>query len=80
MYSGGFSAYALLTSHVPAHGSREILVVFGSLTTCDPGDIYETIDNLERDNIRVSIVGLAAEVQICKLMCKRTKGKPEIAH
>jgi transcription initiation factor TFIIH subunit 2 len=46
----------------------------GSLTTCDPGDIYETIDSLVNENIRVSVVGLAAEVQICKLMCKKTKG------
>ncbi|GES85460.1 TFIIH basal transcription factor complex, subunit SSL1 [Rhizophagus clarus] len=60
--------------HVPAHGSREILIIMGSLTTCDPGDIYETIDSLVNENIRVSVVGLAAEVQICKFMCKKTKG------
>ncbi|CAI2167815.1 9146_t:CDS:2 [Funneliformis geosporum] len=60
--------------HVPSHGSREILIIMGSLTTCDPGDIYDTIDNLVNENIRVSVVGLAAEVQICKLMCKKTKG------
>jgi transcription initiation factor TFIIH subunit 2 len=63
-----------LFSHVPAHGSREILIIMGSLTTCDPGDIYETIDSLVNENIRVSVVGLAAEVQICKLVCKKTKG------
>ncbi|CAB4383312.1 TFIIH basal transcription factor complex, subunit SSL1 [Rhizophagus irregularis] len=60
--------------HVPAHGSREMLIIMGSLTTCDPGDIYDTIDSLVSENIRVSVVGLAAEVQICKLMCKKTKG------
>ncbi|RIA95487.1 Ssl1-like-domain-containing protein [Glomus cerebriforme] len=60
--------------HVPAHGSREILIIMGSLTTCDPGDIYDTIDSLVKENIRVSVVGLAAEVQICKHMCKKTKG------
>ncbi|CAG8789587.1 42522_t:CDS:2 [Gigaspora margarita] len=63
-----------MARHVPAHGSREILIIMGSLTSCDPGDINETIDNLVSENIRVSIVGLAAEVQICKLMCKKTKG------
>ncbi|CAH1757233.1 12061_t:CDS:2 [Entrophospora sp. SA101] len=60
--------------HVPSHGSREILIIMGSLTTCDPGDINITIENLIKENIHVSIVGLAAEVQICKLMCKKTKG------
>ncbi|CAG8459786.1 925_t:CDS:2 [Ambispora gerdemannii] len=51
--------------YVPAHGSREILVIFGSLSTCDPDNIYNTIDQLVKDSIRVSVVGLAAEVQIC---------------
>lgn len=29
--------------NLPSHASREILVIMGSLTTCDPGDITETI-------------------------------------
>lgn len=29
--------------NLPAHASREILVIMASLTTCDPGDINETI-------------------------------------
>jgi transcription initiation factor TFIIH subunit 2 len=28
---------------LPTHASREILVILGSLTTCDPGDINVTI-------------------------------------
>lgn len=28
---------------LPSHASREILVIMGSLTTCDPGDINTTI-------------------------------------
>lgn len=28
---------------MPAHTSKEILVVFSSLTTCDPANIYELI-------------------------------------
>ncbi|MBW0470411.1 hypothetical protein O181_010126 [Austropuccinia psidii MF-1] len=62
-------------SHLPLHGSREALVIFGSLTTCDPDDINKTIANLEADRMRVSIVGLAAEVRICKEICRRTQGK-----
>ncbi|CAG8598266.1 10467_t:CDS:2, partial [Diversispora eburnea] len=50
--------------HTPTHGSREILLIMGSLTSCDPGDIYESIEDLVKDNVRVSIVGLSAEVQI----------------
>ncbi|CAH7690767.1 Ssl1-like-domain-containing protein [Phakopsora pachyrhizi] len=62
-------------SHLPSHGSHEALMIMGSLTTCDPRDINETIKNLESDRMRVSIVGLAAEVHICKEICKRTQGK-----
>lgn len=29
--------------HMPTHTSREVLVIMGSLTTCDPGDITLTI-------------------------------------
>ncbi|CAG8746846.1 6970_t:CDS:2, partial [Acaulospora morrowiae] len=47
--------------HAPAHGTREVLIIMGSLTSCDPGDIYDTIENLVMDKIRVSVVGLAAE-------------------
>lgn len=28
---------------LPSHASKEILVIVGALTTCDPGDINETI-------------------------------------
>ncbi|XP_065891193.1 general transcription factor IIH subunit 2-like protein isoform X2 [Dysidea avara] len=52
--------------NVPSHASREILIIFGSLTTCDPGNILETIE--------CSIIGLAAEVNICKTLCHQTEG------
>lgn len=29
---------------LPSHASREVLVIMGSLTTCDPSDINVTID------------------------------------
>ncbi|KAI8145246.1 Ssl1-like-domain-containing protein [Fennellomyces sp. T-0311] len=59
---------------VPSHGSKEILLVFGALTTCDPTDIHDTVNLLQRENVRVNIVGLAAEVQICRELCTKTKG------
>lgn len=60
--------------NMPAHTSREVLVLFGSLTTCDPGDIHQTIKSLKEHNIRVSIIGLAAEVKICREIAKKTGG------
>lgn len=61
-------------AHVPQHVSREIVFIYGSLTSCDPGNISETVDRLCKDTIRVSIVGLSAEVQICKRLCSATNG------
>lgn len=61
-------------AHLPTANSREVLVLFGSLTTCDPGNIHDTMQALARDNVRVSMVCLAAEVRVCKDICKRTHG------
>jgi len=61
--------------NMPAYTSREVLVLFGSLTTCDPGDIKSTIKELKENQIRVSIIGLAAEVRICRQIAKETGGE-----
>ncbi|KAK0527279.1 hypothetical protein OC842_004921 [Tilletia horrida] len=61
-------------SHLPASNSREVLVIFGSLTTSDPGNIHDTMTALKRDNVRVNIVSLAAEMKICKEVCTQTGG------
>jgi len=66
-------AYSTL-KNMPAHTSREILILLGSLTSCDPGDIQETIDNLKSQSVRCSVIGLAAEVRICKWLCESTNG------
>jgi transcription initiation factor TFIIH subunit 2 len=58
--------------HAPSHGTREILIIYGALLSSDPGDIHDTINSLIKDRIRVSIIGLAAEVAICTELCKRT--------
>ncbi|GBP22388.1 General transcription factor IIH subunit 2 [Eumeta japonica] len=59
---------------LPSHASRELLVLFASLTTCDPSDIMTTIQGLKNDGIRCSVIGLAAEVRICKKLCMDTGG------
>ncbi|KAH8992865.1 Ssl1-like-domain-containing protein [Lactarius hatsudake] len=61
-------------SHLPTHSSREMLVIFGSLTTVDPGNIYETLSSCVKDRIRISLVALAAETKICRELCDKTGG------
>lgn len=61
-------------SHAPSHGTREVLIIYGALLSSDPGDIHDTIDALIADRIRVSVVGLSAQVAICAELCARTNG------
>ncbi|CEJ62084.1 Putative Component of the core form of RNA polymerase transcription factor TFIIH (Eurofung) [Penicillium brasilianum] len=66
--------------HTPSHGTREVLVIFGSLLSSDPGDIHQTINTLVTDKVRVRIVGLAAKVAICQELCSRTNRGDEMAY
>ncbi|KAF7250263.1 General transcription factor IIH subunit 2 [Varanus komodoensis] len=60
--------------HMPGHTSREVLVIFSSLTTCDPSNIYDLIKCLKAVKIRVSIIGLSAEVRVCTVLARETGG------
>ncbi|KAF3421330.1 hypothetical protein E2986_08302 [Frieseomelitta varia] len=64
---------------LPSHASKEILIIVGALTTCDPGDINETIQNMKTDSVRCSVIGLAAELYICKRMATATGGEHGVA-
>jgi transcription initiation factor TFIIH subunit 2 len=63
--------------HAPSHGTREVLILYGALLSSDPGDIHDTIASLVTDRIRVSVIGLAAQVAICTELCKRTNAGEE---
>uniref|UniRef100_A0AAQ5ZED0 VWFA domain-containing protein n=1 Tax=Amphiprion ocellaris TaxID=80972 RepID=A0AAQ5ZED0_AMPOC len=60
--------------HMPGHTSREILIILSSLTTCDPANIYEMTKTLKSLNVRVSIIGLSAEVRVCTVLTRETGG------
>jgi len=63
-----------LLRHLPSHASREVLLIYGSLTTCDPEDIHQTIAELKENNIRCSVLGLSAEIKVCKTITQETNG------
>jgi len=65
--------------HVPKYGSREILLVYQSFTTVDPGDIHKTISDLKKDVIRCSVVGIGAETYICRKLADETSGTYSVA-
>jgi transcription initiation factor TFIIH subunit 2 len=63
--------------HTPKHGTREVIIVFGSLLSLDPGDIHQTIKACVRDRIRVSIIGMSARLKICQEIVTRTNAGDE---
>lgn len=68
-----------LLSAVPPYGLREVLICFGSLSTCDPGDIHSTIAKLAEDKVRCVAVGMAAELYVLRALTKKTLGSYVIA-
>ncbi|BAS90017.1 Os04g0508900 [Oryza sativa Japonica Group] len=64
---------------VPSYGHKEVLFLYSALNTCDPGDIMETIAKCKKSKIRCSVIGLAAEIFICKYLCEETGGSYTVA-
>ncbi|KFD49085.1 hypothetical protein M514_10027 [Trichuris suis] len=64
-----------LLKDTPSHCIREVLVVVGSLGSCDPGDITTTIDSLVENKIICNLVVLSAEVFVYKKVAEETGGK-----
>jgi transcription initiation factor TFIIH subunit 2 len=77
-YTNPVTGLSYRRSHLPTHSSREILIIFGSLTTCDPGNIHETLETCVKTKTKVSIVALAAEMKICRELCEKTGGTPSV--
>lgn len=66
-------------SGIPPYGHKEVLFIFSALATCDPGNVLDSIKEAVAANVRVSVVGVAAEVYICRLMAQKTGGSYGVA-
>jgi transcription initiation factor TFIIH subunit 2 len=66
-------------NQVPSYGHREVLILYSALCTCDPGDIMETIQKCKKSKLRCSVIGLSAEMFICKHLCQETGGLYSVA-
>ncbi|GAB0496389.1 hypothetical protein MMPV_007701 [Pyropia vietnamensis] len=75
----GVRLAAAVLAPIPAYGSREVLVLFGGLATCDPGDVRSAIDGLAADGVRASVVGIDAEVYILSRLASVTGGTYTVA-
>jgi transcription initiation factor TFIIH subunit 2 len=58
--------------HTPSHGTREVVIILGALSSSDPGDIHQTINACVKDKLRVTVIGLAAQMHICATLCAKT--------
>lgn len=66
-------------SHLPSTSSLECLVLFSSLTTTDPGSIHKSLAKLIDSRVKVSVVALAAEMKVCRVIAERTGGRFGVA-
>ena len=58
-----------ILKQIPDYGHRELLIIYSSLSSCDPGDhggIFAVIDEAVKCKIRISVICLAAEIYICR--------------
>ncbi len=60
-----------MCAHAPA--CAQVLVLFAALSTCDPGNVLDAVKAAKGARLRVSVVGVAAEVHICRVF---TKARP----
>jgi len=55
--------------------SSEIVVIHNSLSSCDPGNVWKSIEDTATKSIKVSVISLCAEVFLMKEATRRTQGK-----
>ena len=65
---------------MPKHGSREVLIIVGALSTCDPGDVLvETLPRLMGTNTRVNCIAMCAEMHVCRKISEMSGGVMGVA-
>eukprot|EP00347_Sterkiella_histriomuscorum_P002583 403367585 len=60
---------------VPSYAKKEILIIFCSITNCDPGNIFETYDKLKSKMITCSVISLSASMFILQKVTQLTGGE-----
>ncbi len=68
-----------MLEYVPAHGTREVVVLQFALSTVDPGDIFAEIVALRSATVRVSTVSYSGELAICARIAKETGGTCQVS-
>lgn len=66
-------------SNVPQYGTREMLLLVTALSTCDPGDVFASVAACKKAKVRCSVLGVAAEMHLCRTIATSTGGSYEVA-
>jgi len=64
---------------VPGYASREVLILFNSLHTIDPGDVFLAVGECANRRIQVSAVNPMAEMYVLRKMARETHGTSGVA-
>lgn len=64
---------------IPRYGTREVLLLLGALASVDPSDISVTAAALVKEQVRVSVVGLGAELYVASRIAGATNGTYRVA-
>ena len=66
-------------SSTQSHTSREVIVIYASLTTCDRRPMQETLELMKKEKIKCNFIGLSAESYVCKKLSTETGGTFNVA-
>lgn len=69
----------LFADQVLDHASREVIIVASAVNLVDPGDVYLTLSQLNK-NIRVSTIHLAGQVEVFRRVSRETNGLFSVAN
>jgi len=60
---------------VPKYCRKEVLIINSSISLCDPGDIFETIEKVKKSGTVCTIISLSAQIYALKYLTDETKGQ-----
>lgn len=62
----------------PLYSHKEILFLLSATSTCDPGDIFSTIEKIKNLMITCSIIHFSGSSYISQFLADKTEGKFEV--
>lgn len=60
--------------NIPSHVSKEILLIQCGLSSCDSGDIKETVNRLRDQKLKVSVISFLGQIYLSEWITKSTGG------